>query len=114
MSTPHAMYAAEKDGLLPTPAPARQAPRRRLRTTFGLLLTAVCAGLALYTLGPDCVARHSGAAGDVALKTELCPQPSPLVPSKNAELWKELGETYGSKEFLGQAVELLGGAVRVP
>ena len=51
---------------------------------------------------------------EVALKEELCPQESPLVPSANGELWKGLSDKYSTKEFLLEAVEWLGGAVRVP
>lgn len=103
----------KSDSLLPPPSPVRQPPRRRLSTGFYLLLTTVCTGIALYSLGlgPQCMSAHRGAEVDFK---DLCPQPSPLVPSKGEGLWKALGDKYSSKEFLGEAVELLGGAVRVP
>ncbi|KAI0038762.1 carboxypeptidase S [Auriscalpium vulgare] len=45
---------------------------------------------------------------------DLCPQVGPVYPTRSAELWKSLGKTYGSSEFLLRAVDWLGGAVRVP
>lgn len=115
MSKSSALHSLEKGGLLPAPAPIREAPRRGFSKGFCFLLAAVCAGIGLYALGPQCLSRQLDASyGEVTLKEDLCPQESPLAPSKNGELWEELSETYGTKEFLHQAVELLGGAVKVP
>lgn len=120
-ATAMSAYPAEK-GLdtLPTSLyakPPPPPPRRRLSTGFCVLLTAICAGVALYAFAPQCAARHFGGSQQSAVdfkSDDLCPQPSPLVPSKSEELWKDLGEKYQSKEFLHAAVEWLGGAVRVP
>ena len=114
MSLKSPLPVMEKEGLLPAPTPVVQRPKRRLSTGFYVLLTAVCTGLAMYSLGSG--PRHAFGLGrmDVDLSADLCPQPSPLVPSKNEELWSTLGAKYSTKDFLGEAVELLGGAVRVP
>ena len=108
----------EKGQHLPRFAPARQEPARcRLRTGFCVLLTALCAGLTLYTFAPQCAATHFSIGKtklDFVENSDLCPQPNPLVPSTNGELWKELSKKYSSEEFLHDAVEWLGGAVRVP
>ncbi|GJE90960.1 carboxypeptidase S [Phanerochaete sordida] len=113
MSKSSSTYAHEKDGL-PAPAPSRQAPRRGLSRGLAFLLAAVCAGIALYTLGPPCLSKHFESFGEVARKEELCPQEDPLVPSTNGELWKGLSDKYSTNGFLLEAVEWLGGAVRVP
>jgi Gly-Xaa carboxypeptidase len=115
--TAMSVYPPEKDGLLPTSVHSSEPSRRRLGTGFCLLLAAICAGLAVYALAPQCVVDHFAASEVVSVKfksDELCAQPSPLVPTKSADLWKELGEKYKTKEFLHDAVEWLGGAVRVP
>ena len=95
----------EKEGLLPVPAPVVQRPRRRLSTGFYMLLASVCTGLAMYSLGfgPQDVFELGRTGAD--LSADLCPQPSPLVPSKNEELWSTLGARYSTQEFLGEAVE---------
>ena len=46
--------------------------------------------------------------------TPPCAQASPLIPSDNQELWKDLDGLYATDAFRNQAVEWLGGAVRVP
>lgn len=115
------MYPLEKDGslLLPMAVPtgARQSStRRKLSTAFCVLLATVCAGVAVYTLAPQCAKAHfsTDVFSSEAQNAELCPQPVPLAPSKGAELWKALNDKYRTGEFLDDAVEWLGGAVRVP
>lgn len=113
-------YPVEKDVFLPSFALTGHQPvKRRLSTGFCVLLTAIFAGLALYTFAPRCTARHisisqSETEIDFVKDSDLCPQPSPLVPSSTEELWKALNDKYRTKEFLNDAVEWLGGAVRVP
>ncbi|KIP10027.1 hypothetical protein PHLGIDRAFT_66515 [Phlebiopsis gigantea 11061_1 CR5-6] len=68
----------------------------------------------MYSLGFGPQHALGFARTDLDLSADLCPQPSPLVPEKNEELWSTLGSRYSTKDFLGEAVELLGGAVRVP
>lgn len=106
------MYPLEKDSLLPAPALVCKTTQRKLGFCF--LLAAICAGIALYTLGPQRLSEHFESYDEVALKEELCPQEGPLLPTKSGELWKELGETYSSKDFLHEAIESLGGAIRIP
>lgn len=45
---------------------------------------------------------------------EQCAQSTAVVPTRNAELWGSLGDTYSTDAFKSRAVEWLGGAVRVP
>ena len=105
--------AEKSDNLLPPLAVRQSPPKRRLSMSFYLLLAAVCTGIAPFLLGHDLISRCMSQHGD-ATPEELCPQPSPLAPSINAGLWKALNDKFGSKEFVGEAVELLGGAVRIP
>ncbi|KAI0058987.1 carboxypeptidase S [Artomyces pyxidatus] len=44
----------------------------------------------------------------------LCPQVDALYPSRNGELWKNLGKTFDTDAFKGRAIDWLGGAVRIP
>ncbi|KAI0072680.1 carboxypeptidase S [Panus rudis PR-1116 ss-1] len=55
--------------------------------------------------------------GDLEVGTgsaDLCPQPPALEPSKHAELWSSLNETYGTEEYVKRAVDWLAGAIRIP
>lgn len=106
----------KSDTLLPSTVPTSPpaAPKRRLSHAFYVLLAVVCAGIALNTIAPGCMRLgHRGEVDDM-LAADLCPQPSPLVPSKNGALWKDLDAKYSSDAFEATAVEWLGGAVRVP
>jgi hypothetical protein len=51
-----------------------------------------------------------GASADA----ELCPQTSPLFPSKNGDIWETVHETYNTDEFKDKLVDWLGSAVRIP
>ncbi|KAI0322814.1 carboxypeptidase S [Amylostereum chailletii] len=44
----------------------------------------------------------------------LCPQASAIYPAQSADLWKTVGSVISSESFKTQAVDWLGGAVRVP
>lgn len=57
---------------------------------------------------PYVVQRHRQYKGNV------CPQSEPLIPSTDNALWKNLSEYYATDSFLEQAVDWLGGAVRIP
>jgi hypothetical protein len=46
--------------------------------------------------------------------TEMCPQANPLVPRKNASLWKNLTAQYTTDSSLARAVAQLSTAVKVP
>ncbi|KAH9039314.1 hypothetical protein EDB85DRAFT_2141253 [Lactarius pseudohatsudake] len=45
---------------------------------------------------------------------KICPQADILYPDRNALLWDSLGKYFSQDAFTSRAVELLGGAVRVP
>ena len=47
-------------------------------------------------------------------KGDLCEQSEPLIPYANNDMWNTLSEYYSTDTFLGQAVDWLGGAVRIP
>jgi hypothetical protein len=47
-------------------------------------------------------------------KGQLCPQAESLSPSANNDIWKGLSEYYATPAFLDQAVDWLGGAVKIP
>jgi len=44
----------------------------------------------------------------------LCPQAAELVPTKNAQVWKDLTQTFGTNNFKTRAIDWLGDAVRIP
>lgn len=44
----------------------------------------------------------------------LCPQVSPLIPSKHAKLDQILDNLHNQPAFRERAIEALGGAVRIP
>lgn len=103
---------AEKGTLLPTTTPEvkrRSSVIKKLHLVPLLLLA-----VALYKYG--CFHSFTDGAVDLSeeLKNELCPQPKPLSPEKNAELWESLGKNYETKEFQKKAIDLLSGAVQIP
>ncbi|KAI0821552.1 carboxypeptidase S [Irpex lacteus] len=103
---------AEKGTLLPTTTPEvkrRSNVIKKLHLVPLLLLV-----VALYKYG--CFHSFTDGAVDLSeeLKHELCPQPKPLSPEKNAELWESLGKNYETKEFQKKAIDLLSGAVQIP
>lgn len=123
--TPHDMYPDEKAASLGAPAMAPSAPKQRStvrRALRWVVLGAVLLQGALW-LYPEAIA---GAAREVLDALEdlapvggaagegLCVQEDALTPTKNGQLWKQLGVTFGTDEFRGKAIEWLGGAVRIP
>ena len=114
MSTP------KGDALLPSTA-FEGTPRRKGLCAGLRPVKALLCGVAIWvflnavglTPIPGCI--HDVLGSDNSWKAEeQCPQVSPIVPQKNAELWNLLGGTFGSDAFKARAVEWLGGAVRVP
>ncbi|PIL24979.1 hypothetical protein GSI_12866 [Ganoderma sinense ZZ0214-1] len=107
--------------LLPSTA-SHAAPRKKGSCRAGLaVVKALLFGVGLFVclnaVGlspiPRCVTDRL--APDHHWKAEeQCPQATAVVPTKNAELWNSLGDTYGTDAFRSRAVEWLGGAVRVP
>ncbi|KZV66012.1 carboxypeptidase S [Peniophora sp. CONT] len=59
---------------------------------------------------PSCLHAHHSRTQLEA----LCPQESSLYPQKHADLWADLDHTYGADDFKKNAIQWLGGAVRVP
>ncbi|THH12982.1 hypothetical protein EW146_g7187 [Bondarzewia mesenterica] len=104
----------EKEAILPSTIPTQVVsapPKRRSKWAHfaGLVL---CSLIILHPAVGILRSHLRPVFGDAG--AELCPQVEALYPSKNAELFKSLGETLGTEEFKGRAVEWLGGAVRVP
>ncbi|KAI0343236.1 carboxypeptidase S [Trametopsis cervina] len=107
-------HISEKGGLLPTAAPPAKGRRgtvvKRLHLVPLLLLASAC-----YYYGWSRTWTEDGHGEfDEDIKKSLCPQQSPLTPSKHADLWESLGETYETKAFQDRAVQWLSGAVQVP
>ena len=57
---------------------------------------------------------HQGLRTYSATVDGICPQTDPLAPYDNNDIWRALSEYYSTDTFLGQAVDWLGGAVRIP
>ena len=104
--------AQEKGTLLPTTASETKRRSRIVRKLH--LVPLLLIGLALYKYG--CFGYFEGGPADLSddVKQELCPQPKPLSPAKNADLWEALGKKYETKEFEKTAIDLLSGAVQIP
>ena len=99
------------------PQPAQLHVQRRsssrlasLKWTLGLIFaSAVC-----YTLQPATDSVRALWPESEVDTASLCPQVSALSPTKHTGLFETLGQTYKTDTFLQRAVELLGGAVRIP
>ncbi|GLB41814.1 putative to MEROPS metallopeptidase family M20A [Lyophyllum shimeji] len=95
------------------PSPLVQHPKRTsaLRSSLRILSVFLLCGYACMTL----TAQLPLLVDDLLDKHESrCPQSDPLVPERNGALWKSLNATFGTESFKAQAVDWLGGAVRVP
>ncbi|TFK31147.1 hypothetical protein BDQ12DRAFT_694504 [Crucibulum laeve] len=79
---------------------------------FVRLFAASCIALVLF-VGGRVLFQFRDLAPD-AKYGELCPQADVLVPEKNGKLWDIVTDKFGTDSFKAQAVEWLGGAVRVP
>ncbi|KAJ7306860.1 carboxypeptidase S [Mycena albidolilacea] len=99
--------------ILPGGAPP---PPRRARLRFVLSVVALTALLRFFFVLAPIVCHwstnpaphhHSAAAG-------VCPQESPLVPSKNGALWDELTASHATTAFRDRAVAQLSAAVQIP
>lgn len=53
--------------------------------------------------------KNLNASGD-----SVCPQAEAVTPFANNDIWKALSEYYSTDSFLEQAVDWLGGAVKIP
>jgi len=50
----------------------------------------------------------------VGTDAELCPQTTPLFPSKNGDVWGKVHDTYSTDDFKMELADWLGGAIRIP
>ncbi|KZT65622.1 carboxypeptidase S [Daedalea quercina L-15889] len=102
-------------GAVELPQPA-QSPRRPFSRLAPLrwILTLVFISVVCYSVQPVLDSFHGFWDGHEVEATSLCPQASALSPEKNARLYKALAEAYKTDGFLLRAVDLLGGAVRIP
>lgn len=107
--------------LLPSTA-SDAAPRKKGGCRAGLaVVKALLVGVGLFvclnTVGlspiPRCVTDRLSSEHHWKAE-EQCAQSTAVVPTRNAELWGSLGDTYSTDAFKSRAVERLGGAVRVP
>ena len=99
----------EKDGLLPSTISyhANHDAFSTLRKVLLISLSFAC------TLAVLSYSRGNLEVPTLADLAESCPQPPPLEPTQNGELWRTLVDTYKSSEFVTRAANWLGGAVRV-
>lgn len=93
------------------PPPAQVQSRGSSFSRHKWILALVFASAVCYTLQP---ATNGIRASCAEPEVDLCPQVAALSPSKNTGLFETLGQTYRTEAFLQRAVELLGGAVRIP
>jgi Gly-Xaa carboxypeptidase len=99
----------DKDILLPSQAPSKQAsrPKSTVKTILyiGLLVLVQC--LFWKSAGFDSPFVNKSS-------TTLCPQAPELVPQKNGKVWQHLSETFSTSDFKTRAIDWLGDAVRIP
>jgi hypothetical protein len=107
-----AAQVSEKADLLPTSVPEIKRSKCVIRKLH--LVPLLLVALALYHFGCLSPSSHGEEYFDEDVKQKLCPQPSPLVPVKNGELWTALGKSYETTEFQKRAINLLSGAVQIP
>ncbi|EPS94576.1 hypothetical protein FOMPIDRAFT_1063152 [Fomitopsis schrenkii] len=96
------------------PPPAQLHSRGRSFSRLQWILALAFASAICYTFQPatnGIPALWAEPEGDLA---SLCPQVAAFSPSKNTRLFETLSQTYKTEAFLQRAVELLGGAVRIP
>ena len=89
---------------------------RRKNSTFALVLLMVSLGLwkaVSWTSVTPQKSLHSSTYYEGS-NSEPCPQADPLVPQTNNKIWKTLTGLYTTDSYVEQAVEWLGGAVRIP
>lgn len=105
----------EKEGLLPSTIAYQSKPEAisSLRRIVVISLGFACSLTALSFWRGNLEVTDIWSPTEPVDLAERCPQPLPLEPTKNGELWRDVVDSYGSTEFLNRAVEWLGGAVRV-
>lgn len=107
----------EKEGLLPSSIehnPQQRKPRSKLKLVFDAALILGCMWTSIIALGLFDLPDSWDINSDTPNIADLCPQPSALLPSVHADLWQDLGKTFGTEEFAQRAVNWLGGAVQIP
>ncbi|KAJ7712167.1 carboxypeptidase S [Mycena olivaceomarginata] len=99
--------------ILPGGAPP---PPRRARLRFVLSVVALTALLRFFfVLAPIACHWHTNPAPHHnSAAAGVCPQESPLVPSKNGALWNELTASHATTAFRDRAVAQLSAAVQIP
>ncbi|KAJ7291940.1 hypothetical protein C8J57DRAFT_1274231 [Mycena rebaudengoi] len=84
---------------------------QKTRSRRSRIWLAVLAGVGLTVLSHCHYAPRAGHSRD---SDSLCPQASPLVPTKNNDLWTELTSLHATDDFLTRAVAQLSAAVQIP
>ena len=97
----------------PTQLQNQKRPSSRL-ASLKWILVLVFASAVCYTFQPATNGIRALWAEPEVDAASLCPQVAALSPTNNTALFETLGQTYKTDAFLHRAVELLGGAVRIP
>lgn len=108
-------YVADDDDNSPL---VRQRPTSALKVVF-LSFVALFA-LFRFSARADWLSCALGIAhppehdGVMKSNDDLCPQADVVTPYANNDIWQVLNEYYSTDTFLAQAVNWLGGAVKIP
>ena len=106
----------KSDSGLSLPSQSPSAHDIRSKSTASRAKTVIC--VALFILSQCLFWKHTEfdfpSFGAQQSSESLCPQATELFPQKNGKIWQHLAETFSTNDFKRRAVNLLGGAVRIP
>lgn len=115
------METISEKGCLPQPtsAPAPKKPSRWAKIRMALVIFNfiwLAGRLARnFTVAPTQAAEDDWVMiGNEEVAVEFCEQVDAIYPSKHQQLAEKLKLVYDETDFVSEAAELLGGAVRVP
>ncbi|THU91182.1 carboxypeptidase S [Dendrothele bispora CBS 962.96] len=97
----------------PSPHPLKAHSRVLLRLGLTCLVLTAAYYFAVQFQETYDAYHSSGILLNEQLAREICPQPTPLIPSAARDLWEEIERDIGAEEFKVKAIEWLGGAINV-
>ncbi|KIM82989.1 hypothetical protein PILCRDRAFT_447597 [Piloderma croceum F 1598] len=106
----------KSDSGLSLPSQSPSINDTRSKSTASRAKTVIC--VTLFILAQCLFWKHTGfnvpSFGGKQSSESLCPQATEIFPQKNGKNWQHLSETFSTDDFKKRAVNLLGGAVRIP
>jgi hypothetical protein len=87
--------------------------RRTKIRLFAVVAFALVSAHVSYSSGPSVALIHPWAPTFGYGNRDVCPQTEELVPTRNGDVWTQVGGLFNTESFRNRSVEALGGAVRV-